>query len=130
MKQKSILAFIFLSFLLFSCSTPKKKFEKGKYDQAFDLAYKKLKKGKGDRADKSILNRSFRALVGERNEQVQLWTRGNNIDQWELGYALYADLMKKYKDANKYLVSNQEELYKQVSKDQSNLENRIVDTLL
>lgn len=130
MHQTRFILVIVLAFFIIACSTPKKKFDKGKYDQAFELAYKKLKKGKGDRADKSVLNRSYRALVSERNDQVKLWSKTKNVDQWELAYALYDDLIKKYRDADKYLVNAQDELHQQVTKDQAFLENKIVDTLM
>lgn len=130
MRKYSFYLFISIPFLLLSCFSAKQKFEKGKYDQAFDLALKRLEKGKGDKSDKNILNRSFRELVDESQANANTLLETNNPDNWELAYAGYDAVNKRFDAGRKYLVSTQEPLNQTIKSEKQNLEKRIVDTLM
>jgi hypothetical protein len=89
-----------------------------------------LEKGKGDRNDKSILNRSFRELAEEaQNNSIPL-LESKNTDQWELAYATFADINKRFDAGRKYLISTQEPLNQDIKSKKQKLEKRLVDTLI
>ena len=57
------LFFIALCVLFFSCKTAKKMYEKGNYDEAVELAAKKLQKKPNDPATLDILQNAYRFAV-------------------------------------------------------------------
>jgi tetratricopeptide (TPR) repeat protein len=88
------LLFIAVTILLFSCKTAKKMYEKGNYDEAVELAAKKLQKNPNDAATLDILRNSYRFAVEDHETRIQNNSNSNNDLRWEWNYAEYLDLQR------------------------------------
>ncbi|TMI71470.1 MAG: hypothetical protein E6H09_13375 [Bacteroidetes bacterium] len=90
------LLFIAVTILFFSCKTAKKMYEKGNYDEAVELAAKKLQKNPNDAATLDILRNSYRFAVEDHETRIQNNANSNNDLRWEWNYAEYLDLQRLY----------------------------------
>jgi tetratricopeptide (TPR) repeat protein len=88
------LLFIAVTILFFSCKTAKKMYEKGNYDEAVELAAKKLQKSPNDAATLDILRNSYRFAVEDHETRIQNNSNSNNDLRWEWNYAEYLDLQR------------------------------------
>jgi tetratricopeptide (TPR) repeat protein len=98
MKQK-LYTFILvasLSSILFSCKTASKLYEKGNYDEAVELAAKKLQKNPDDAKLLNIIYSSYSYAVNDRENNIRNHSAGNNELKWEYIYYEYASLQKMY----------------------------------
>jgi tetratricopeptide (TPR) repeat protein len=86
--------FIAVTILFFSCKTAKKMYEKGNYDEAVELAAKKLQKSPNDAATLDILRNSYRFAVEDHETRIQNNSNSNNDLRWEWNYAEYLDLQR------------------------------------
>jgi hypothetical protein len=72
MKRKFYtLFFITVTALLVSCKTAKKMYEKGNYDEAVELAAKKLQKKPNDAATLDILQNAYRYAVEDHESRIR-----------------------------------------------------------
>jgi tetratricopeptide (TPR) repeat protein len=90
------LLFLAITILFFSCKTAKKMYEKGNYDEAVELAAKKLQKNPNDAATLDILRNSYRFAVEDHETRIQNNSNSNNDLRWEWNYAEYLDLQRLY----------------------------------
>jgi tetratricopeptide (TPR) repeat protein len=90
------LFFIVSSILLFSCKTAKKMYEKGNYDEAVELAVKKLQKKPNDAATSDILQNAYRFAVEDHETRIRNNESSNNDLRWEWTYNEYLDLQHLY----------------------------------
>ncbi|HEY6502446.1 MAG TPA: hypothetical protein VIZ28_00605, partial [Chitinophagaceae bacterium] len=90
------LFFITISTLFFSCKTAKKMYEKGNYDQAVELAAKKLQKKPNDAATLAILQDAYRYAVEDHEARIRNNAASNNDLRWEWTYNEYLDLQRLY----------------------------------
>src|SRR5882757_10371474 len=97
MKSK-LYAFLFITatVLFFSCKTAKKMYEKGNYDQAVELAAKKLQKKPNDAATLDILQNAYRFAVGDHEARIRNNANSNNDLRWEWTYNEYLGLQRLY----------------------------------
>jgi tetratricopeptide (TPR) repeat protein len=97
MKSK-LYAFIFIAVisLLFSCRTAKKMYAKGNYDEAVELAAKKLQKKPHDEAILDILQHAYRFAVEDHEARIRNYAGSNNDLRWEWTYNEYLDLQRLY----------------------------------
>ena len=97
MKSKLyILLFASISILAFSCKTASKLYEKGNYDEAVELAAKKLQKDPNDSKLLDIIQSSYRYAVNDHEGRIRTNAESNNELKWEWMYNEYASLQRMY----------------------------------
>jgi hypothetical protein len=97
MKQKFYtLFFLTVTVILFSCKTAKKMYEKGNYDEAVELAAKKLQKKPNDAATLDILQNAYRFAVEDHETRIRNNANSDNDLRWEWTYSEYTDLQRLY----------------------------------
>lgn len=97
--MKSKLYFLLLagmSFFVFSCKTASKLYEKGNYDQAVELAVKKLQKDPNDSKLLDIIQSSYRYAVNDHESRIRNNSESSNELKWEWMYNEYASLQRMY----------------------------------
>jgi len=90
------LFFMAVSALFFSCKTAKKMYEKGNYDEAVELAAKKLQKKPNDAATLDILQNAYRYAVEDHESRIRNNAISNNNLRWEWSYHEYLQLQRLY----------------------------------
>jgi tetratricopeptide (TPR) repeat protein len=98
MKQK-LYTFILVagfSTIFFSCKTASKLYEKGNYDEAVELAAKKLQKDPDDAKLLNIIRSSYSYAVNDHESNIRNHAASNNELKWEYMYYEYAALQKMY----------------------------------
>lgn len=97
MKSKLyILLFAAIIFSAFSCKTASKLYEKGNYDEAVELAAKKLQKDPGDVKLLDIIQSSYRYAVNDHESRIRNHAESSNELKWEWMYAEYVSLQRMY----------------------------------
>lgn len=91
-----ILLFTGISFLAFSCKTAKKLYEKGRYDEAVELAAKKLQKDPNDPKFLDILLSSYSYAVNDHESRIRSNSESTSELKWEWMYNEYASLQRMY----------------------------------
>ncbi len=97
--MKSKLYFLLLagiSLLAFSCKTASKLYEKGNYDEAVELAAKKLQKDPTDAKLLGIIESSYRYAVNDHENNTRNHAASNNELKWEWMYNEYAALQRMH----------------------------------
>lgn len=97
------ISLILMVFLISSCASPQKSFNKGDYDKAYKSALKILKKGKKSRKDLTTLNKSFEQILNREQGKIADYNRSDVIEDWEEAYGLYDGLLDKYEEGKNYL---------------------------
>ncbi|MEE9440238.1 MAG: hypothetical protein V3V14_14625 [Saprospiraceae bacterium] len=95
----------FLSLLIltiFSCSSPKKLYEKGNYIKAYTKVLEKLEKKK-NRKDKVLLNKSFSKIIDEARAKILGLEDGYKISELERSLESYQKVEELYNKGYKYL---------------------------
>src|SRR5690349_15116812 len=97
MKSK-LYTFLFIgtAVIFFSCKTAKKVYEKGNYDEAVELAARKLQKNPNDAATLDILKNSYRFAVEDHETRIRNNSNSSNDLKWEWNYAEYLSLQRMY----------------------------------
>ncbi len=90
-----------VSIALFSCKTARKMYEKGNYDEAVELAAKKLQKKPNDPATLEILQNAYRFAVEDHETTIRNNTNSNNDLRWEWNYNEYLSLQRLYEAIRK-----------------------------
>src|SRR5258705_7276181 len=90
------LLFIGVTVIFFSCKTAKKLYEKGNYDEAVQLAAKKLQKKPNDAATLDILQNAYRFAVEDHETRIRNNSNSNNDLKWEWNYNEYLGLQALY----------------------------------
>lgn len=85
-----------ISFFAFSCKTASKLYEKGKYDEAVELAAKKLQKDPGDPKLLDIIQSSYNYAVNDHESSIRSNSESSNELRWEWMYNEYASLQRMY----------------------------------
>jgi tetratricopeptide (TPR) repeat protein len=93
--------FIAVSMLLFSCKSATKLYEKGRYDEAVEVAAKKLQKDPDDRKLLDVLQSAYRYAVDDHESQIRNHSASNNELKWEWVYAEYSSLQRLYESIRK-----------------------------
>ena len=97
MKSKLYLILIsFISLSALSCKTAKKLYEKGNYDEAVELATKKLQKDPDDQKFLDIIQNSYRYAVNDHESRIRTHSESNSELKWEWMYTDYSSLQKMY----------------------------------
>ncbi len=96
--QKRSLAIISLVVLfIFSCTSPKKLLEKGKYDHAISILIPKLKKKPGDEKSKHILQDAWLQANTENEIRIKQLRKTGQPDIWYAVFRNYVSLEKRQK---------------------------------
>lgn len=90
-----------ISSLALSCKTASKLYEKGRYDEAVELAAKKLQKDPGDAKLLDVLQKSYRFAADDHESRIASHAGSNNELKWEWIYAEYTDLQRLYESIRK-----------------------------
>jgi hypothetical protein len=97
MKIKLYSLFFFAVAILFiSCKTASKLYQKGNYDEAVELAAKKLQKDPNDQKFLDILQNSYRYAVNDHESRIRSNSESSNELRWEWMYNEYASLQRMY----------------------------------
>jgi tetratricopeptide (TPR) repeat protein len=88
--------FIALSVFFFSCKSAEKLYQKGNYDEAVELAAKKLSKKPNDASLLDILQNAYRFAVEDHQARIQNYSYSTNDLRWEQIYNEYNDLQRLY----------------------------------
>ena len=97
--MKSKLYFLLLagiSLLAYSCKTASKLYEKGNYDEAVELAAKKLQKDPNDAKLLGIIESTYRYAVNDHENNIRNHAASNNELKWEWMYNEYAALQRMH----------------------------------
>jgi len=105
-KMKKYFQLLALIVFIAACRSPQKSFDKGNYEKAYKAALKSIKKGKKSRKDKTILNKSFNELVKLKSDKAQTHLYSDMIEDWEVAYAEYGELLDLYYSGKVYLDSD------------------------
>lgn len=92
---------IFLAVLAFSCKTASKLYQKGNYDEAVDLAAKKLQKDPNDPKLLDILQNSYRYAVDDHERSIRAHSESKNELRWEWMYNEYLSLQRMFEAIRK-----------------------------
>jgi hypothetical protein len=90
------LIFSFTILGLVSCKTASKMYEKGNYDEAVELAAKKLQKDPGDARLLDIIQSSYRYAVNDHESRIRSHSESSSELKWEWIYNDYASLQRMY----------------------------------
>ncbi len=91
-----ILLLLALVFFLFSCKTASKLYEKGRYDEAVELAAKKLQKDPDDPKLLDVLQNAYRYAVDDHEGRIAAHANSRNDLKWEWTYNEYLSLQRLY----------------------------------
>ncbi|HEX6194069.1 MAG TPA: hypothetical protein VFZ42_16965 [Chitinophagaceae bacterium] len=90
-----------VTIILISCKSASKLYEKGRYDEAVDLAAKKLQKDPSDPKLRSVLLNAYRFAVEDHEANIRNHTASSNELKWESVYGEYAGLQRMYESIRK-----------------------------
>lgn len=96
MKLKLYSLLIIATSLLFSCKTAEKLYQRGQYDEAVELAAKKLQKKPGDAGLIDVLQNAYRFAVNDHESRIRNYSNDNTDLKWENIYREYVDLQRLY----------------------------------
>lgn len=95
-KLYTISFIVALSVVAFSCKTASKLYEKGNYDEAVELAAKKLQKDPDDAKLLDVLQNAYRYAVNDHEDRIRSHSENNNELKWEWMYNEYVSLQRLY----------------------------------
>ncbi|MET0393589.1 MAG: hypothetical protein ABW019_10635 [Chitinophagaceae bacterium] len=87
---------IFSGTFFLSCKTAQKLYEKGQYDEAVELAAKKLAKKPNDASLLDILQNAYRFAVEDHETRIRNYSGSSSDLRWESIYREYLDLQRLY----------------------------------
>lgn len=97
MKLKLYTVIFFVTGLaIIGCKTASKLYQKGNYDEAVELAAKKLQKDPDDPKLLNIIREAYRYAVNEHESRIRSNSESNNELRWEWMYNDYAALQRMY----------------------------------
>jgi tetratricopeptide (TPR) repeat protein len=85
-----------ISLVLFSCKTASKLYQKGNYDEAVEMAAKKLQKDPDDPKLLDIIRSSYSFAQNDHETSIRNHSASNNELKWEAIYKDYVALQRMY----------------------------------
>jgi hypothetical protein len=82
--------------MLLGCKTASRQYQQGNYDEAVQLAAKKLQKKPNDAATLDILQNAYRFAIEDHESRIRNNSNSNNDLRWEWNYNEYVDLQQLY----------------------------------
>ena len=97
MKTKLYTIFILsIVTFLFSCKSATKLYSKGNYDEAVEVAVKKLQKDPNDKQLRDVIQSSYRYAVQDHENKIASYSNSTNDLKWEWIYNEYSSLQNLY----------------------------------
>lgn len=98
MKQKFYPYFLLISMMvvLVGCKSASKMYQQGNYDEAVELAAKKLQKKPGDAELVGVIQNAYRFAVNDHESHIQALSAGQSEMKYEAIYREYASLQRLY----------------------------------
>ncbi len=85
-----------IALLMVSCKSASKLYEKGRYDEAVELAAKKLQKDPDNPKLLSTLRNAYQYAVQDHESRIRSFSESNHELKWEWMYYEYSSLQKLY----------------------------------
>ena len=85
-----------MALLMVSCKSASKLYEKGRYDEAVELAAKKLQKDPDDAKLLSTLRNAYQYAVDDHQSRIRSYHESSNELKWEWIYFEYVSLQRLY----------------------------------
>jgi len=85
-----------VTFLMISCKSAHKLYEKGSYDEAVEVAARKLQKDPNDSKLRSVIQDAYHYAVMDHENQIRAYSETSNELKWEWIYNEYAALQILY----------------------------------
>lgn len=95
-KFYTTLYFLMFIVLMAGCKSAAKVYNSGNYDEAVNLAVKKLQKKPGDAETMALLQDAYRYAVNDHETRIRQLSNNNNDLKWEWVYNEYASLQRLY----------------------------------
>ncbi len=105
----TILGFIILFFA--ACATPQKSFERGNYEEAVDLAVKRLRSDKPKEKDVATLVEAFNYINQRETERLGRLRLDNNADNWSEIYDLAVRIQRRQDIVKPFLALDEQKYY-------------------
>jgi len=96
MKKIYFLLFVVISFWIVGCKSASKLYDKGNYDEAVQVAAKKLQKDPNDSKLRSVIQDAYRYAVTDHENKIQGYMASDNELKWEWMYYEYSALQSMY----------------------------------
>jgi len=81
---------------LVSCKSASKLYQKGNYDEAVEVAAKKLQKDPNDQKLRAVIQDAYRYAVNDHNSRIRNYSESNNELKYEWMHNEYASLQNLY----------------------------------
>lgn len=85
-----------MALLMASCRSATKLYEKGRYDEAVEVAAKKLQKDPKDAKLQEVILSAYKFAVEDHEAQLNKYNSSANDLKWEWMYSEYTDLQRLY----------------------------------
>jgi tetratricopeptide (TPR) repeat protein len=103
MKTKLYTIFIFSVVTFFvSCKSASKLYQKGNYDEAVEVAAKKLQKDPNDKKLQAVILDAYRYAVDDHQSRIDNYSTSTNDLKWEWIYNEYSSLQSLYYAVHRY----------------------------
>jgi len=96
MKKIYILSFFFISLIIVGCKSASKLYQKGNYDEAVQVAAKKLQKDPNDSKLQSVIKDAYRYAVTDHENKIKNYSENSSEMKWEWMYNEYSALQNLY----------------------------------
>jgi hypothetical protein len=84
------------TFIFFSCKSASKLYDKGNYDEAVEVAAKKLQKKPDDAELQDLIRSAYRYAIGNHDANIRSFSNSTNELKWEWIHAEYAAMQRLY----------------------------------
>lgn len=114
MKKATVFTATILGFaLLFfaACATPQKSFERGNYEEAIDLAVKRLRSDKVKEKDVATLVEAFNYINQRETERLGRLRLENNADNWAEIYDLAVRIQRRQDIVKPFLALDEQKYF-------------------
>ncbi len=96
MKKIYFLSFIIISLCIAGCKSASKLYQKGNYDEAVQVAAKKLQKDPNDTKLQAVIQDAYRYAVTDHENKIRSYSESDNDLKWEWMYNEYSSLQNLY----------------------------------
>jgi hypothetical protein len=101
MKLKLYLILLVSVVVLHGCKSAEKLYQRGNYDEAVELAAKKLQKKPGDAGLIELMQNAYRFAVEDHESRIRNYSNSGSDLRWEQIYREYMDLQRLYEAIRK-----------------------------
>lgn len=95
-KFYTLMILSFAAITMVSCKSASKLYKQGNYDEAVEVAVKKLQKKPNDAELRSIIQSAYEYAVNDHESRIRNYSESNNDLKWEWIYNEYQDLQNLY----------------------------------